>query len=369
MLDKVNSERHEHMITIEDPIEYLHGHKKCVVNQREVHAGHALLPPMRCAPALREDPDVVLIGEMRGPGDDESALRIAETGHLTFATLHTNSTSSTINRIVDVFPAHQQSKVACPALACVGRDPVPITSPAGQRNGAVLGAGDHGPEPRHPQPDPRGQIHQIYASMQAGQRSRGLQTFNQCLASLYFQKQITLQTAVGISSNPEELQDMINRGAGLSTAQSGSRPAMRADGALTRLARRREPCRRSRGRARRGTAKRSRVSGSQTAKPPSEAALRREQVAVTSVREKGKDVALPKAGGRVPAKALAVFTRQFSVMIDAGLPLVQCLEILGTQQDHKGFARVLQQTRMDVEAGASLADAMRKHPKTFDDTV
>ena len=98
-----------------------------------------------------------------------------------------------------------------------------------------------------------------------------------------------------------------------------------------------------------------------------ETALRREQVVVTSVKERGKEVALSKAGGKVPAKALAVFTRQFSVMIDAGLPLVQCLEILGSQQDHKGFARVLQQTRMDVEAGASLADAMRKHPKTFDD--
>jgi type IV pilus assembly protein PilC len=98
-----------------------------------------------------------------------------------------------------------------------------------------------------------------------------------------------------------------------------------------------------------------------------ETALRREQVTVTSVKEKGRDVALPKVGGKVPAKALSVFTRQFSVMIDAGLPLVQCLEILGSQQDHKGFARVLQQTRMDVEAGASLADAMRKHPKTFDD--
>jgi type IV pilus assembly protein PilC len=98
-----------------------------------------------------------------------------------------------------------------------------------------------------------------------------------------------------------------------------------------------------------------------------EAALRREQIAVTSVREKGKEGTLPRIGGKVPPKALAVFTRQFSVMIDAGLPLVQCLEILGSQQDHKGFAAILQQTRMDVEAGASLADAMRKHPKAFDD--
>jgi type IV pilus assembly protein PilC len=97
------------------------------------------------------------------------------------------------------------------------------------------------------------------------------------------------------------------------------------------------------------------------------ALLRRDQVLVSSVKEKGREVALPKLGGGVPAKALAIFTRQFSVMIDAGLPLVQCLEILGTQQDNKNFAKILQQTRMDVESGASLADAMRKHPKAFDD--
>jgi type IV pilus assembly protein PilC len=97
------------------------------------------------------------------------------------------------------------------------------------------------------------------------------------------------------------------------------------------------------------------------------ALLRRDQILVSSVKEKGKEMAIPKFGGGVPAKTLAVFVRQFSVMIDAGLPLVQCLEILGTQQDHKTFAKILQQTRMDVEGGASLADAMRKHPKAFDD--
>src|SRR5947208_1620246 len=107
MLDKINSERHEHMITIEDPIEYLHGHKKCVVNQRELHADtHSFTAALRAA--LREDPDVVLIGEMRDLETIESALRIAETGHLTFGTLHTNSAAQTINRIVDVFPGHQQ---------------------------------------------------------------------------------------------------------------------------------------------------------------------------------------------------------------------------------------------------------------------
>jgi type IV pilus assembly protein PilC len=97
------------------------------------------------------------------------------------------------------------------------------------------------------------------------------------------------------------------------------------------------------------------------------ALLRRDQILVSSVKEKGKEISLPKWGGGVPAKDLAIFTRQFSVMIDAGLPLVQCLEILGGQQENKNFARILQQTRMDVEGGASLADAMRKHPKAFDD--
>jgi type IV pilus assembly protein PilC len=97
------------------------------------------------------------------------------------------------------------------------------------------------------------------------------------------------------------------------------------------------------------------------------ALLRREQILVSSVKEKGKEIAVPKFGGGVPAKEIAIFTRQFSVMIDAGLPLVQCLEILGSQQENKTFAKILQQTRMDVEGGASLADAMRKHPKAFDD--
>src|SRR5512136_247127 len=111
------------------------------------------------------------------------------------------------------------------------------------------------------------------------------------------------------------------------------------------------------------------VSGERVAdnKEAVQAILRRDQIMVQSVREKGRELALPKFGGGIATKALAIFVRQFSVMIDAGLPLVQCLEILGGQQENKTFGRVLQQTRMDVEGGASLADAMRKHPKAFDD--
>src|SRR6188508_1354568 len=111
------------------------------------------------------------------------------------------------------------------------------------------------------------------------------------------------------------------------------------------------------------------VSGERSAenKEAVMALLRRDQILVSSVKEKGKEMVLPKFGGGVPAKQLAIFVRQFSVMIDAGLPLVQCLEILGSQQDNKTFSKILQQTRMDVEGGATLADAMRKHPKAFDE--
>ena len=107
MIDKINRERHAHILTIEDPIEYLHPHKGCLVNQRELHSDTATFAAALRA-ALREDPDIVLIGELRDLETIESALRIAETGHLTFATVHTNSAAQTINRIVDVFPAYQQ---------------------------------------------------------------------------------------------------------------------------------------------------------------------------------------------------------------------------------------------------------------------
>src|SRR5207302_6486274 len=110
MVDKINIERHDHIITIEDPIEFVHQNKGCLVNQREINSDTKSFSNALRA-ALREDPDVVLIGEMRDLETIESALRISETGHLTFATLHTNSAASTINRIIDVFPAHQQSQV------------------------------------------------------------------------------------------------------------------------------------------------------------------------------------------------------------------------------------------------------------------
>ena len=156
MLDKINNERDEHMITIEDPIEFLHNHKKCLVNQREVHSDtHSFANSLRAA--LREDPDVVLIGEMRDLETIESALRIAETGHLTFATLHTNSAISTINRIVDVFPGPPAASGARPAFHGARRNYLPIAAPADGRARPRHGDGNPDPHGGDSQPDPRRQ--------------------------------------------------------------------------------------------------------------------------------------------------------------------------------------------------------------------
>jgi len=214
MLDKVNSERHEHIVTIEDPVEYLHSHKKCIVNQRELHADtHSFANALRSA--LRQDPDVVLIGEMRDLETVESALRIAETGHLTFATLHTNSASQTINRIIDVFPAHQQSQVRAQLSFVLEGILCQTLLPRANNQGRSLIMEILVPNAAVRNLIREDKVHQVYAMMQAGQSKHGMQTFNQALATAYLKKAISLQTALSASSNAEELQEMINRGAGL----------------------------------------------------------------------------------------------------------------------------------------------------------
>jgi twitching motility protein PilT len=217
MLDKINKERREHIITIEDPIEYLHNHQGCLVNQREIHSDtHSFTNALRAA--LREDPDVVLIGEMRDLETIESALRIAETGHLTFATLHTNSAAQTINRIVDVFPAHQQPQIRAQLSFVLEGIMCQSLLPKASGSGRVLAMEIMIPNSAIRNLIREDKIHQLYSTMQTGQEKHGMQTFNQSLATLYFKKQITLQLALAMSSIPDELQDMINRGTGLPSA-------------------------------------------------------------------------------------------------------------------------------------------------------
>jgi twitching motility protein PilT len=235
MLDKVNRERHEHIVTIEDPVEYLHSHKKCIVNQRELKSDtHNFANALRSA--LRQDPDVVLIGEMRDFETVESALRIAETGHLTFATLHTNSAAQTINRIIDIFPAHQQSQIRVQLSFVLEGILCQSLLPRAGGKGRALAVEVLLPNSAIRNLIREDKIHQIYGMMQAGQAKHGMQTFNQSLASLYFKRQITLQTALARSSYPDELQEIIARGPeALSPALGGgTQPA----GAAVRATRR-----------------------------------------------------------------------------------------------------------------------------------
>lgn len=212
MIDKVNRDRHEHIITVEDPIEYLHGHKGCIVNQREVHADtHNFANALRAA--LRQDPDVVLIGEMRDLETTETALRIAETGHLTFATLHTNSAASSINRIIDIFPSGQQAQIRTQLSMVLEGIVTQALLPKANGQGRALAMEVLVPNAAIRNLVREDKIHQIYSMMQTGQDKYGMQTFNQSLASLYFKKQITLEMALARSSNQDELQDLINRGA------------------------------------------------------------------------------------------------------------------------------------------------------------
>ena len=226
MIDKINKERRDHILTIEDPIEFVHQHQGCLVNQREVHQDtQSFSNALRAA--LREDPDIVLIGEMRDLETVESALRIAETGHLTLGTLHTNSAAQTINRIIDIFPAHQQSQIrtqlslVLEAIVCQALLPK-------IGGGRVVSLEIMIPTPAIRNLIREDKIHQIYSAMQTGQEKVGMQTANQSLASLYQKKLVTLESAMSASSNRDELQDMINRGVGVVAGAGLGRPGTAA---------------------------------------------------------------------------------------------------------------------------------------------
>jgi twitching motility protein PilT len=221
MVDKINIDRHDHILTIEDPIEFLHNHKNCVVNQREVAADtHSFGSALRTA--LRQDPDVVLVGEMRDLETIEMALRIAETGHLTFATLHTNSAYSTINRIIDVFPAEQQSQVRTQLSLVLEGIMCQALVPKSSGDGRAMALEILIPNAAIRNLVREDKIHQIYSMMQTGQDKFGMQTFNQSLATLYLKKVITLEVAMQRSSNVDELKDLIERGAGVNQSYGGT---------------------------------------------------------------------------------------------------------------------------------------------------
>src|SRR5579863_3627315 len=202
IIDKINTEQRLHILTVEDPIEYLHVHKLSIVNQREVGSDTEGFK-IALKYVLRQDPDVVLVGEMRDLETIEAALTISETGHLVFATLHTNSAISTINRIIDVFPPHQQpqvrSKLSFVLQGVVSQQLLArFNSP-----GRVMALEVMIPNAAVRNLIREDKIHQIYSQMQVGQDKHAMQTLNQSLYSLYQRKMISFDEAIGRSVEPE----------------------------------------------------------------------------------------------------------------------------------------------------------------------
>jgi len=215
MIDRINAERQDHIVTIEDPIEFLHPHKKCIVNQREVSSDTASFK-IALKYILRQDPDVVLIGEMRDLETIEAALTIAETGHLTFGTLHTNSAAQTINRIIDVFPPYQQSQVRAQFSLVLEGVLSQQLVPKKNGQGRTMALEVMIPTAAIRNLIREDKIHQIYSAMQTGQGKNGMQTMNQALCELVSQGKISLDEAMGRSDHVDELNAMVRRlGGGL----------------------------------------------------------------------------------------------------------------------------------------------------------
>lgn len=208
IIEKLNQERKAHVITIEDPIEYVFAHKKCIVNQRQVGSDtHTFASALKYA--LREDPDVVMIGEMRDLETIQAALTISETGHLTLATLHTNSAAESINRIIDIFPAHQQPQVRA-QLAFVIEAVITQQLLPRINGGRVVSLEIMVATPAIRAMIRDDKVHQIQSLIQAGQKY-GMQTMNQSLYNLYTTRQISLDVAICSARDPDELKRMIEQ--------------------------------------------------------------------------------------------------------------------------------------------------------------
>jgi twitching motility protein PilT len=217
MIDLINSEREEHILTIEDPIEFLHSHKKCIVNQREI-GSDATDFASALKSALREDPDVILVGEMRDLETISTALTAAETGHLVFATLHTQSTSQTVDRIIDVFPPHQQQQVRMQLSIALQGIVTQQLLPTADGSSRVVGAEVLVPTPAIRNLIREGKTHQMYSALQTS-GSVGMQTMDAHLAQLVRMGKITRSLAQQRASVPEELTRLLGGAAGNGYAQ------------------------------------------------------------------------------------------------------------------------------------------------------
>ncbi len=216
MIDKINSERADHIMTIEDPIEFVHQHKKCLVNQREVFSDtHSFKNALKSI--LRQDPDVVLVGEMRDLETISAALTIAETGHLTLGTLHTNSCAQTMNRVIDVFPTSQQGQVRAQLSLVLEGVLSQQLVPTADGRGRAMALEIMVTTPAIRNLIREEKLHQIYSVMQAGQKF-GMQTMNQSLFELVQKRKIAREEALNRSTLPDELEQLLKSGGGPGTA-------------------------------------------------------------------------------------------------------------------------------------------------------
>jgi twitching motility protein PilT len=207
MIDRINEERHEHILTVEDPIEFLHRHKNCIVNQREL-GSDAQSFGLGLKAALRQDPDVILVGEMRDLETISTALTAAETGHLVFATLHTQDTAQTVDRIVDVFPPEQQHQVRVQLSVALQGIVTQQLLPTVDGQGRVCAAEVLVPTPAVRNLIREGKTHQIYSALQTG-GSHGMQTMDAALVELIRANKITRELAESRSSTPQELRRLL----------------------------------------------------------------------------------------------------------------------------------------------------------------
>jgi twitching motility protein PilT len=207
MVDKINRERRGHILTIEDPIEFVHTHQGCMINQREVGADTKSFSAA-LKYALRQDPDVILVGEMRDLETIQAALTISETGHLCLATLHTNSAAESINRIIDVFPSHQQSQVRAQLAFTLEGVVTQTLLPRVRGRGRVAACEVMVCTPAVRARIRDDKVHQIYSTMQAGKK-HGMQTMNDALYQLYMQRDVALEECIKRSSDPSEFLRMV----------------------------------------------------------------------------------------------------------------------------------------------------------------
>ena len=343
IINEINETRDEHILTIEDPIEFLHNHKRCIVNQRELGADAPSFA-LGLKAALRQDPDVILVGEMRDMETIGTALTAAETGHLVFATLHTQDAPQTVDRIIDVFPPAQQGQVR--AQLAIGLQGIVTQTliPTADGVGRCVAAEVLVPTPGVRNLIREGKTHQIYSLIQTGGQ-HGMQTMDASLAGLVREGRITMAAAESRASEPAEMRKLVE--------------SLRAGGRLMSAATYTLQGRRRGRHAREGRdLRRLPRGGHRRAEGP-----RPDRDGPGREEDRAQDGASRSAARRSRPQELTVMTRQLATMISSGMTLLRAFYVLEEQVENKKLKETLGAVREDIESGLSLLRGARQAPE------